>query len=445
MRLTMSEKRAVTARQAASYRAAKSRKERGRIIEGVVKHAGYSRHYVGWLLRNLGKSRWITGQDGRPVRLVVGRHNKRRPVVRPRKYGQEVKRVLQYLWDSFDQMCGKRLVAVLPAMLPTLVKHKVIARGGPVHQRLAQISAATIDRLLKAERAARRLKGISHTKPSTALKNTIPIVISSELPRDEPGHYQIDLVGHDGGDPNGHFAFTLTAVELYSGWVELNPLLNKAHRWAKQAIIAVKTHSPVPLRDLHSDSDSAFVNEVVQRWCRQQEPPIPYRRGRPYHSNDTCYVEQKNGNIVRTAVGYPRYETEEEVALLGQLYQDLRLLVNFFYPSVKLLEKKRVNGRIRKRYDKPQTPACRLLDCAAVGSQTKRWLRSQMQSLDPLVLKTRISRTQDKLLTLVKRKNMKIVYPGPSYPAATERMSAHLFGGRKRGVSAHEPGREDAL
>ncbi len=51
------------------------------------------------------------------------------------------------------------------------------------------------------------------------------------------------------------------------------------------------------------------------------------------------------------AVGYPRYETEEEVAPLERLYQDLRLMINFFYPSVKLLEKRRVDGLIRKRYD----------------------------------------------------------------------------------------------
>ncbi len=441
----MSERRAVTAKQAAGYRAAKGRKERGRIIEGVVKHSGYKRHYAGWLLRNFGKSRLIAGGDGEAVRLVVGQRNKRRPAVRPRKYGEAVKRVLVYLWDCFDQMCGKRLVAVLPALLPTLVKRKVLTKDGAVYLKLCQISAATIDRLLKAERAKRRLKGISHTKPSTALKNTIPIVISSELSRDEPGHYQIDLVGHDGGDPNGHFAFTLTAVELFSGWVELNPLLNKAHRWAKEAIKAVKGHSPVPLKDLHSDSDTAFINEAVQRWCREQDPPIPYRRGRPYHSNDTCYVEQKNGNIVRGAVGYPRYETEEEVALLAQLYRDLRLLINFFYPSVKLLEKKRVNGRIRKRYDNPRTPACRLLDCPVVAAGTKRSLRMQMQSLDPFVLKKRITRIQGQLLTLVKRKNMKIINPGPSYPGATEQMSARLFGGRRGGVSRHDPGREDAL
>lgn len=440
----MGEKRAVTGKQAENYRAARSHEERGRIIDGVVKHAGYSRHYAGWLLRNFGMSHLVRGRAGDAVRLVVGRYNPRRPVVRPLQYGEAVKKVVVHLWDCFDQMCGKRLVAVLPTLLPTLVKHKVVAKGSPVYRKLGQISAATIDRLLRAERSKRRLKGISHTKPSTALKNMIPIVISSELPRDEPGHYQIDLVGHDGGNPNGHFAFTLTAVELFSGWVELSPLLNKAHRWAKEAIKAVKARSPIPLKDLHSDSDSAFINEPVQSWCLRQNPPIPYRRGRPYHSNDTCYVEQKNGNIVRGAVGYPRYETEEEVKLLGELYEDLRLLINFFYPSMKLLEKKRVNGRIRKFYDEPKTPARRLLDCPAVSWQAKRTLRSQASTLDPFVLKARITELQGRLLTLVKRKNMQILYPGPCYPQATERMKAQLFPHRGGGVSRVDR-RKDAL
>jgi hypothetical protein len=181
-------------------------------------------------------------------------------------------------------------------------------------------------------------------------------VISSELPVDKPGTYQIDLVGHDGGNPNGQFAFSLNAIELYSGWVEPRILLNKAQRWSKEAVQSIRIASPIPLQGLHSDNDSAFLNEPLQSWCASQG--IPYARGRPYHSNDTCYVEQKNFNIVRQAVGYARYETEEEVALIAKLYDNLRLLINFFYPSMKLLEKKRVNGRIRKRYvSRPRLPS----------------------------------------------------------------------------------------
>jgi hypothetical protein len=424
MRLTMEQKRAVTAKQAARYRGQKDRKGRGQVLDEVQRLTDYNRHYAAWLLRRHGTVRLMRLADGTLLKLVVGQRNPHRPARRTRIYDHGVKKHLIEVWDCFDQMCGKRLVAVLPQMLEVLAKKGKLKRTDAAYGKLARISASTIDRLLRDERARRRLKGMTHTRPSTALKNSIPVVISSELNRDEPGHYQMDLVGHEGGNPNGHFAFTLTAVELYSGWVEPRALLNRARRWVRGAVERVKNEAPVAPKSIHSDNDSSFLNEPLQSWCAEQG--IAFRRARPYHSNDTCYVEQKNFNIVRQAVGYARYETEQEVELLDRLYGKLRLLINFFYPSVKLLEKERINGRIRKRYDKPQTPATRLLECAAVPSAVKRRLRQQLTGMDPLELKRQIDVLQTKLLQLVRRKNLKIVYPGPPYPQATERLMARL-------------------
>jgi len=428
MRWTLDQKRAVTAKQAARYRGQKRRAARSQTLDEVQRLTEYNRRYAAWLLRNVGKVRLVKAPDGSLVKLVVGQRNRRRATHRPRRYDQRVKKVLLFLWECFDQMCGKRLVALLPQMLALLVRQGKLKRHGAVYGKLRQISAATIDRLLKEERERRRLKGIAHTRPSTALKNSIPVVISSELRRDEPGHFQMDLVGHDGGNPNGQFAFTLTAVELYSGWVEPRILLNKAQRWTKNAVESLKTSTPVALCTLHSDNDSAFLNEPLQSWCAANR--IRYARSRPYHSNDTCYVEQKNYNIVRQALGYARFETEEEVALIARLYERLRLLINFFYPSMKLLDKKRVNGRIRKRYDKPRTPAARLLECATVPAQNKRRLRQQLASLDPMALKGQIAALQSRLLKMVRRKNMKILYPGPSDPQGRQRLKNLLEAAR---------------
>jgi hypothetical protein len=237
------------------------------------------------------------------VRLVVGGKNKRRPVVRTCTYDQAVKEVLVLIWESFDQMCGKRLVAIHPEVLPLLWRDPRAPMSEVVYQKLQGISAATTDRLLKDERAKHRLKGISHTKPSAMLKNRVPIRVSSEVPVQEPGHSQIDLVGHEGGNPSGHFAFTLDAVELYSGWVEPRIVLNKAHRWVKAAVQSIQHTAVVPIKILHSDNDSAFINEPLQSWCEATD--IRFYRGRPWHSNDTCYVEQKNYNIVRQRSATP--------------------------------------------------------------------------------------------------------------------------------------------
>lgn len=426
MRLTMEQKRAVTGKLASKYRGSASKKQRSRMLDEVQELTGYNRHYAAWLLRNYGKRRAMKDAQGQPVQLVVGKKNKRRATQRRCTYDRAVRKEILFLWDCFDQMCGKRLVAMLPDLLPVLVRRQRIRNDEEVYEKLIRISAATVDRMLREERKKRRLKGNTHTKPSSILKSQIPILISSELNRTVAGHYQIDLVGHDGGNPNGHFAFTLNAVELSSGWIEPQILLNKAHRWAKEAIGRINTISPVPILSFHSDNDSSFLNEHLQRWCQQHN--IHYTRSRPYHCNDTCYVEQKNYNIVRQAVGYARYETEEEVALMGSLYEKLRLLINFFYPSMKLLEKHRQGARIHKTYDKPRTPFRRLLDNPAVPTSIKIKLRHKKRQLDPLLMKAQITKLQGQLLEMVRNKNMQILYPGPSYPGATEKMKKQLFG-----------------
>lgn len=426
MRLSMEQKRAVSARLAARYRSCARANERSQILTQVVELTGYNRHYAAWVLRNFGKERLVRSASGELIRLVVGRRNKRGAALRPRLYGESVRKMVVLIWESFDQMCAKRLVAILPEALGALAKRGRLRRGGALYKKLSHISASTVDRLLAPERVKRRLKGIAHTKPTTILKNSIPIRVSSELRGEQPGHWQVDLVGHDGGDPNGQFAFSLNAVELYSGWVEPRILLNKAHAWVKKAAESLKNDSPIPVKSFHSDNDSAFINEPMQSWCRQQG--IGFSRARPYHSNDTCYVEQKNYNIVRQALGYARYETPQEVALIGKLYSRLRLLTNFFYPSMKLLHKQRRGARIHKLYDKPQTPARRLLDCPTVSEAEKSRLRRQMRQLDPFGLRSEMAAIQTRLLALVRKKNLRVLYPGPNYPQAAAMKDRILFG-----------------
>ncbi|NIN67838.1 MAG: DDE-type integrase/transposase/recombinase [Anaerolineae bacterium] len=421
----MDQRRAVTGKLASKYRGCRSRKERSKILEEVVELTGYHRKYAAWLLRNYGKRRVVSVGPNESVLLVVGKKNKRRKSFRPKKYDDTVQKQIVFIWDTF-RLCGKRMKQAMPDLIPSLIRKGRLARHGEVHRKLLEVSAATIDRLLAAERAACRLKGSTLTKPSSILKSQIPIVISSELDRNKPGQYQIDLVGHDGGTPRGHFARSLNAMELSSGWIEPRVVINEAHRWTHEALKSIRSTSPVPVHSLHSDNDSAFINERVQRWCAQQG--IRYTRGRPYHSNDTCYIEQKNYNIIRQAVGYLRYESEQEVALVAQLYANLRLLVNYFLPSARLVDKRREGSRIKRIYDRPQSPFRRLLENPAVPTAVKIKLRHGKQNLDPFQLKRNITEIQDQLLELQRRKGGALLYPGPSYPLATERKNARLFG-----------------
>lgn len=66
--------------------------------------------------------------------------------------------------------------------------------------------------------------------------------------------------------------------------------------------------------------------------------------------------------MVRRAVGYMRYDTEQELKVLNELYGHLRLYTNFFQPVMKIVEKTRVGSRVKKKYDIARTPYKRVLE-----------------------------------------------------------------------------------
>lgn len=396
MELTMRERRAVTNKLAKEYRGA-GKKKKSEILDTLVQVTEYNRCYASWLLRHWGK-KYLMKIDGQMVELRVGAVKKRKVGRRPRVYDEPVVKVLKVIWECFDYMCGQRLAAMIKETLPVLVGSGELYCSKNTYEKLLVISGATIDRLLRAEKEKLRIRGRCHTKPTSRLKAQIPILTWSELKVEEPGHYQFDLVGHDGGNSRGEFAFSLDCEELFSGWVEPRSLRNRAHRWTVEAFDDVEKKVPVPIKSIHTDNGGEFINELLVQWCQQRE--IDFYRARANRKNDTCYVEQKNFNIIRQAVGYARFETEEEVALLAQLYKHLRLLVNHFYPSVKLIEKRREGSHLYKKYDKPQTPYRRLMDCPDVSKEGKERLFEEHRRLRPMLLKGRITEIQDRLYYL---------------------------------------------
>ena len=394
MGLTMGERRALTEQVARRYRSA-SRKDKTVILGEFVEATGYTRKYAIHLLNSWGRTR-VVRIDGQTVRLVVGRPRRTKRRSRPRRYDQEVLKALRQIWYVFDFMCGKRLVVVLRTMLPVLDSFGEIPLSDQVRAKLLSISAATIDRLLQPERVRLQIKGRTHTKPGSLLKHQIPIRTFADWNEQEPGFFEIDLVGHDGGDASGDFCHTLTLTDVDTGWVELHGLNNKAQRWTHAALEDARQSLPIPLKGIDTDNGSEFINHHLVGFCHEHQ--ITFTRGRPYRKNDTCYVEQKNGHVVRRAVGYHRYDTDEELAALNAVYATLGLLVNFFYPSVKLIKKTRCGSKVRRIHDEPQTPFQRMLLSPAVDAEAKGRLKQQFSALNPVALKRKLTRLTDHLL-----------------------------------------------
>jgi hypothetical protein len=152
---------------------------------------------------------------------------------------------------------------------------------------------------------------------------------------------------------------------------------------------------PFPLLGLDSDNGGEFINELLYRYCLNEK--ITFTRSRPYQKNDQAHVEQKNWSVVRHTVGYDRWETEQELALLDSIYQDLRLYINFFQPSLKLIAKERIGNQTLKRYDTAKTPYQRVLERRDISMEAKARLINLYVQLNPAELRRRIDQKTAKL------------------------------------------------
>ena len=240
MRLTMAEKRVLIKSFAPRYRK-KAKKVKGEVLTEFTQMTGYNRCYGAYLLRHQGKRIRLS-----PKLVAVGDIRKKAGGQRARKYDQKVLQALKIIWAILDYLCGKRLAAILPEVVPILQRHGELKVDASTQERLIQISAATIDRLLAPERRKHRLKGRCGTKPGTLLKHQIPIKRFADWQEDRPGFVEVDLVGHEGGRGRGDYCQTLDVTDVYTGWTEIRAVRNKAQVWVLEAMKLLQQRSPFP-------------------------------------------------------------------------------------------------------------------------------------------------------------------------------------------------------
>src|SRR6266487_2545022 len=277
---------------------------------------------------------------------------------RPRRYGPEVQHALFMAWHAANRICAKRLIPFLPTLLEALERHEHLHLTEECRSQLLSMSAATADRLLRSQRTL-GLRGLSTTRAGTLLKQQIPIRTFEEWKETRPGFLEADLVAHCGADIEGGYLYTLTLTDIATGWTECLPLLYRSQETVLAAIQRARTLFPFPILGIDTDNGGEFINEVLIAYCEQEQ--MTFTRGRPNLKNDQCFVEQKNGAIVRQVVGYDRLVGEHAYRQLTELYRALRLYVNCFQPSMKLLSKERDGKKVRFVYDPAKTPLQRLL------------------------------------------------------------------------------------
>jgi len=396
--LDMRHKKAITKELMARYNRA-TKKEKGIILDEFTALTEYNRSYSSWILK--AKKEKVIGYMSageKRIRFVVDKRKKKKRK-RKRTYDHDVFIALKRVWTIFDFICGKRLAPFMAEAVDKLEKHKEIDITLETREKLKKISASTIDRLLKPLKDRYKLgKGKKGTKPGTLLKGAIPIKTFADWDDAKPGFVEIDLVGHDGGNTTGDFAQSLNFTDIATCWDITVACKNKAQVHVFGATRAASVRFPFKILGIDSDNGSEFINDQMLRYCT--EKGITFTRSRAYKKNDSCFVEQKNYSVVRRAVGYLRYDTEEELGLLNELYLYLGYYTNYFQPVVKLVLKTRNGSRVSKKYDVALTPYRRVLKHEDITGKIKEELKREYDVLNPADLKRKISRLQDKLLKL---------------------------------------------
>jgi transposase InsO family protein len=395
MELTLAARKAITKAQLAKWPKA-TRPEKSAILDAVCEVTGWHRDHARKAIR-------IALAD--QARGGPAPRKQREPA---RTYDDSAIGLLVRCWAALDGPAGKRLQPALPEVLANMARHGHLAGvDAAVITQVLAMSPATIDRRLSPARAGLETrKQISHTRPGSMLKSSIPMKTWHEWNESEPGFVQIDLVGHEGGDNNGLFFYSLDATDIATGWTETVTVRSKGEKIVAAGLQELQLRFPFHIAGIHSDNGSEFINHHLARWCQTRQ--ITFTRGRSSHKNDQAYVEQKNWTVVRRSVGYFRYDTPTELAFLDQLWPLVSRQVNLFLPQQKLISKTRTGAIVRKTHDTATTPLRRLLDRHAdiVDPHDRHHLEQLLAATDLIALRHQIADIQGNLINLARRRGI---------------------------------------
>ena len=364
------------------YHKAKSRKEKSQILTEFCRSYGCHRKHALRILNG------APPPASRPVRS-------KRTVF----YSARILSIIESVWEAAGYPWSVRLKAILKLWLPWIRKNFNVLPSE--EKRLLAISPAQIDRRLKSRKLWIKRQVYGSTKPGAILKHQIPIKTDSWNIR-VPGYVESDLVSHCGGNGSGLFAHTLNWTDIQSQWVESRALLGRGQDDVLLASASMEEELPFRLRGLDCDNDSSFINEHLFGYCKARK--IQFTRSRPYRKNDNAHIEQKNNTHVREVLGYVRYDTPQAVDAINDLYgNELRLFQNYFQPSVKLVKKIRIGSKVKKTYDKPQTPYQRLIKSKKADPLKLQAFKARAESWNPFQLSKIIEEKLERVYALASK------------------------------------------
>lgn len=395
--MTVGERRKYLKRMEGRYWLA-DRAGRGRLLDEMEAVTGLHRKSLLRLLAPGGLERW----------------SRRRQ--RGRTYGQLGDDALRVIWESLDYVCAERLT---PALVPTarlLARHGEVRLTDELAAQLGQISIASVQRrLTRFLQDTPRLprKGPERANQVNQVARQIPMRRMA-WDEAEPGHFEVDLVHHSGPATDGEYLHTLQLVDVATGWSERVAVRGRSQRAMEAAFRRVLDRLPFPIRELHPDNGSEFLNDHLTRFWGTAITGLTLSRSRPYKKNDNRFVEQKNDSLVRAYVGHGRLDTPAQADALNALYDQMWTYYNLFQPVLHLVEKTIDPAhptRVRRKWDAAQPPFARL--CAVATDILPATRRAGLETLrdrtNPRVLRREIYAGLDRLLAPPSLRNVRPV------------------------------------
>jgi hypothetical protein len=339
------------------------------------------------------------------IRLMNGsllRQPRRRE--RGKTYGPDVDDALRVIDESFDGICAERLTPNLVWMACHLGRHGEVRATTRLLDQLGCISVSTVQRRLG--RIRQDQPRLPRKRP-TGWRGLVQDIPMLRLPwiLVEPGHLETDLVHHCGPTAAGEYVCTLQMIDVATGWSERRAVLGRSYLVMGDAFRYILPHLPFPVREIHPDNGSEFLNHHMVRFWGDLVQGVTLSRSRPYQKNDNPRVEQKNYTLVRAYLGYERLDTVAQVLAVNRLYDKMWIYYNLFQPVMHLVEKEIVREegqptRVRRRHDDARTPFDRLCETTAILPAHREQLEALRDSINPRCLRSEIYDDIDDIFNL---------------------------------------------
>jgi len=320
---------------------------------------------------------------------------------RRKEYGPDVDAALKTVSEAASHPCGENLHALIPEYVRMLKRDGLWKHGEEATGKLLEMSVATAKRKAAVwKRFRSMMRGKSATRPGS-IKAMIPV---RSGPWDEAaaGTVQIDTVAHCGDTLLGDFIYTVNAVDVRTLWSGRRAQWNKGQAQTIVSMDKIDANFFFPVLEWHPDSGSEFINWSCKDWCERRGQKIS--RSRPSRKNDNCFVEERNGHVVRRWIGYLRFDAPELVEGINEVYDVLTPYLNHFAASRRIIAKERFGAKWKIKREKASlTPYERVMARADISAEAKERIMAEHERLNPLLLKREIDRRINKLFLKYRR------------------------------------------